>query len=205
MRERRLAECADCMGTGCVLEYHPGELAGLTDEPCPVCDGTGLEDITDFRPISATPSTGKEPPMLDPITETLRRADAFGAWLDELRAADATFAHASVLESVGWGEWQAACYLATGCYELWNALGDLVIAQRSFAPVVREHERPSRFWSGGEEQMIAWTAHFWLSENQPVVHVPWNLDQRNTERWLTAIRLRVRHAPPLVELAAVAG
>lgn len=135
--------------------------------------------------------------MLDPITTTLARTEHYGAWLDELRADDACFAFVSLLEPPDHGEWQAASYLATGCMEIWSTLGDVVLGEGSFAPIVREHERPSRFWSGSEEAVLAWTAHLWRSDIGPRVAVPWTLDHWYRERWLTAIRLRLRQAPEL--------
>jgi hypothetical protein len=123
------------------------------------------------------------------------RDQEFQHWLDQLRDADPTFARASALQRADWGEWQAAVYLLTGCWQAWTALGPDVVTTGSIAPVIDELERHRRGWSSGEQAVLRWTAHFWdtgLSE----VGFPCSLDEQHFYRWITACHL-YKHTTPL--------
>jgi hypothetical protein len=133
----------------------------------------------------------------DPLSVAIDRANAdaraFASFLARLRDADPRFAEVSALHKDGMGEWQAAVYLLSGCGELWSAVGPAVMRERSLAPVFAELENPRRAWSGGEQQVLVWAAHFW-SDDQ-AASLPYVFDQGLYSRWLVALHLRRGFAP----------
>jgi len=115
-------------------------------------------------------------------------------FIDRLRAEDPAFAEASVLHDEDMGEWQGAVYLLSGCEPLWRALGAVVMAERSMVPVLDEIENPRRAWSGSEDEVMAWAAHFWDLRRHPA-SFPYVLGPAYFERWITALHLRAGFAP----------
>jgi hypothetical protein len=120
--------------------------------------------------------------------------DRFAGFIDRLRAEDPAFAEASVLFEDDMGEWQSAVYLLTGCDPAWRVLGAAVMAERSMVPVLGEVENPRRAWSGSENEVMAWAAHFWDLRRHPA-NFPSTFQGFLFERWIAALRLRAGRAP----------
>jgi hypothetical protein len=128
----------------------------------------------------------------DPVSAAIERANgdatAFGSFVAELREGDPSFAEASVLQPEGMGEWQAAVYLLSGSWVVWQRLGPAVMKSRSAAPVIEELEESTYGWSGGEREVLVWAAHFWNYLEYPA-HFPYRFDQFNFHRWIVACHL----------------
>lgn len=124
-----------------------------------------------------------------PVAETLTcardRSERFSLWIDQLRSGDPAFAEASTLYHDDMGEWQAAVYLLTGCEVVWADTNADVLAKRSIAPVVDEHQRPRRSWSSSEDAVMQWAAHFWDVHRWPVTF-PHAFEEFYFRRWITA-------------------
>jgi hypothetical protein len=100
-------------------------------------------------------------PLDDVLVRSREHAHGFKVWLEHLRAQDPPFAQASVVYPDDMGEWQGAIYLLTASSEVWNAVGDDVLANTSIAPVIDELAQPHRAWSSSEDGVMQWAAHFW--------------------------------------------
>jgi hypothetical protein len=118
------------------------------------------------------------------------------AAVGELHQGDSSFAKASVLYPEDMGEWQAAVYLLSGSWVVWERLGTVVMESRSIGPVIEELEEPTYAWSGGEREVLVWAAHFWDLQGQPA-HFPYRFDSVNFHRWVVACHLRKGVAPQL--------
>lgn len=127
-------------------------------------------------------------PIQSVLTRLCGRDRQFVLWLDGLRESDHTFAQASLLQADDWGEWQAAVYLLTGCYETWRALGPEIVADRSIGPVVHELDHGRRGWSSSEHLLLRWAAHFW-DVGRSEVSFPYSFDELHFRRWITAAHL----------------
>src|SRR3954468_2465652 len=131
-------------------------------------------------------------------------ATGLADFIDQLRAQDPAFAEASILCPEDMGEWQAAVYLLTGCVPVWRVLGAAVIGERSMAPVISEIENPRRAWSGSEQEVMAWAAHFWELHRYPA-SFPSTFQSFYFERWIAALHLRRGQAPTARLIQAAAG
>jgi hypothetical protein len=136
----------------------------------------------------------------DPVEATIARmrdrADRFALWIQQLRAGDPAFAEASALYPDDMGEWQSAVYLLTGCEQVWHAVGDNVLADRSIAPVVDEVERPRRPWASSEDAVTQWAAHLWDTDRRPA-KFPLVFQEFYFRRWITACHLYKKIPPAL--------
>jgi hypothetical protein len=134
----------------------------------------------------------------DPVEEILARsrdrAERFGAWPEQLRVGDPTFAEASALYPWDMSEWQAAVYRLTGCEQVWGTVGAAVLAERSIAPVLREIKNPGRAWSSSEKPGMTWAAHFW---DVDPARFPAVFESFYFRRWITACHLRQQMPPAL--------
>lgn len=135
----------------------------------------------------------------DPIVETFarmrERADRF-AWLEDLRSGDPAFAEVSALYPDDMSEWQAAVYLLTGCGQVWIALANGVLKERSIAPVLHELERPRRAWASSETTVMQWAVHFWDIASWPA-RFPNVFQEFYFRRRITACHLYKRIPPAL--------
>lgn len=118
----------------------------------------------------------------------------FADFIDRLRAQDPDFAEASVLYEDDMGEWQSAVYLLSGCEPIWRALGTVLMAERSMAPVLDEVKNPQRAWSASEDEVMAWAAHFWDLHRHPA-NFPSTFQGSLFDRWIAALHLRDGRAP----------
>lgn len=134
-----------------------------------------------------------DPDRLPPPSAVLPDTGRSG-FIDRLRAEDPAFAEASVPYEDDMGEWQSAVYLLTGCEPIWRALGSAVVAERSMVPVLDEVENPRRAWSGSEDEVMTWAAHFWDLRRHPA-SFPATFQGFLFDRWITALHLRGGHAP----------
>jgi hypothetical protein len=139
-------------------------------------------------------------PIEDLITRSRERAHHFRAWLEQLRAGDPAFADASMLYPDDMGEWQAAVYLLTGCQEVWHALAHDVLGDVSIGPVIDELERPRRPWSGSENTVMLWAAHFWDVDRWPA-RFPYVFETYYFHRWTSACHLHKKIPPALTTTA----
>jgi hypothetical protein len=144
-----------------------------------------------------------DPDQLPPPSADLPDT-GLGDFIDRLRAGDPAFAEASVLHPDDMGEWQAAVYLLSGCDPLWRVLGAAAMAERSMAPIIGEIENPRRAWSGSEEEVMAWAAHFWELRRYPA-KFPSTFQSSLFERWIAALHLRDGRAPTARLAQAAAG
>lgn len=135
-------------------------------------------------------------PFDDVLARARDRAARYATWLAHLRSGDPRFAEASALQPDDWDEWQSAVYLLTGCDAVWDQLGSTILTERSIAPVLRELETPSQPWSGSEEAVLKWAAHFWDVYRWPA-GFPWVFEQFYFYRWIVACHLRKRIPPAL--------
>ena len=59
-----------------------------------------------------------------------------------------------------------------------------------------ELENPHRPWSGSEDAVMQWAAHFWNVDSGQVVF-PWNFEEFYFQRWIIACHLRQKMSPAL--------
>ena len=141
-----------------------------------------------------------QPPDDDPLQDTFAEAREervrYDAFLAALRESDPVFAEASGLLPDDMSEWQAAVYLLAGNHEVWAALGDAVLQDRSLRPAISELDDPRRPWSSSEHQLLVWSAHLWDADRHEA-RFPYEFDRYNFRRWITAVHLRGGLAPAL--------
>jgi hypothetical protein len=135
-------------------------------------------------------------PLDDVLVRSREYTRGFKVWLEHLRAQDPPFANASVVYPDDMGEWQAAVYLLTASSEVWNAMGDDVLATTSIAPVIDELAQPHRAWSSSENGVMQWAAHFWDVGRWPA-RFPYVFAEFYFRRWISACHLYKRIPPAL--------
>jgi hypothetical protein len=135
-------------------------------------------------------------PLDDVLVRSREHAHGFKVWLEHLRAQDPPFAQASVVYPDDMGEWQGAIYLLTASSEVWNAVGDDVLANTSIAPVIDELAQPHRAWSSSEDGVMQWAAHFWDVGRCPATF-PYVFAEFYFRRWISACHLYKRIPPSL--------
>jgi hypothetical protein len=144
----------------------------------------------------ATMHQPDDDPLEHVLAEAREERARYDAFLEALRESDPAFAEASALQADDMSEWQAAVYLLTGSDQVWAALAARVLEVRSVGPVVPELANPRRAWSGSEEQVMLWAAHFWDVDRHPA-RFPYEFEGFLFRRWVTALHLRKTLAPPL--------
>lgn len=128
------------------------------------------------------------------LAESRERANQFVLWLARLRAGDAAFAETSVLYPADMNEWRAATYLLAGCEQVWSAVKQDVLRDRSIAAVIHQLDQPRRAWSSSEEAVMRWAAHFWDVDRSEVTF-PYAFERFYFHRWITACQLYKRMPP----------
>ena len=134
----------------------------------------------------------------DPIADVIARAredrGRFDRFLSHLRAADATFAHASSLYPADMGEWQGAVDPLTRVRRGVGRAG----RRRQVGPLAGSGDRgadsPRRAWSSSELAFMQWAAHLWDVDRWPA-RFPYSFERFYFHRWISALHLRSTPLP----------